>query len=369
MKSKKYRRQISPQHQVLKNDSTQLHAGCVSERCFQQSFGRHCPCEGCPLAEVLKTKQPKKAILQPFSDLSPLAISLEPVLDEDGEIVSILEEISLAAVEKKVPEASTKEMIRVREERRRLQQHALKKHLEVEEIERNTESQKEFLRLAAHQRQTPISILRGYLELFLADPSKQNYVNLDQTLVELSELVQNMMLFAHAAPTVEDLEKVDVVAETQKNTQNFQQKYPEHLVSFSSPHGVGEIWGMASRQRGKHILTALLENSVKYSSPGTKIEVSVEATADKIKISVYDEGAGIPEEEQEKIFEPFFRGSRRVQGSGLGLSIVRKLIRSRGGDVVVKSVFGEFTKITILLPRNIPEKSLTEEKNLGESAR
>jgi two-component system sensor histidine kinase KdpD len=99
----------------------------------------------------------------------------------------------------------------------------------------------------------------------------------------------------------------------------------------------------------------LLENAIKYSKPGTPLVVEAKASEGTILISVIDEGPGIPEYEQSRIFERFYRGLQtrnRVPGTGMGLAIAREILRLHGGDIIVTSREGEGTEFCILVPLN-----------------
>ncbi len=98
----------------------------------------------------------------------------------------------------------------------------------------------------------------------------------------------------------------------------------------------------------------LVENAIKYSEPGSCVDVRVEATADEVAISVADQGVGIPARDLERVFERFYRvdraRSRATGGTGLGLSIVRHVAVNHGGSVDVRSVEGEGSTFTLRLP-------------------
>ncbi len=105
----------------------------------------------------------------------------------------------------------------------------------------------------------------------------------------------------------------------------------------------------------------LLSNAVKYSPAGSTITVSVRQKAQDCLLSVRDEGIGVPEPDQERIFEPFFRSSNidEVSGMGLGLSIVRDAVAWHGGTIDVESTPGEGAIFTVHLPLT-PSPDLTE---------
>ncbi|MFH1803365.1 MAG: ATP-binding protein [Pseudomonadota bacterium] len=104
----------------------------------------------------------------------------------------------------------------------------------------------------------------------------------------------------------------------------------------------------------KRAFTNLIENALKY---GHRAYVSLDATADRVMVTVCDEGPGIPEDEQEKVFLPFYRveGSRArsTGGSGLGLSIVKTVIDAHEGDISLRNLPRRGLQVTITLPRRV----------------
>jgi signal transduction histidine kinase len=102
----------------------------------------------------------------------------------------------------------------------------------------------------------------------------------------------------------------------------------------------------------RRCLTNLVDNAIRY---GKRATLKAEEGTDRITIRVLDEGPGIPEEEFEHAFEPFFRGessrSRETGGTGLGLGIARNIARAHGGDLVLKNRPGGGLEAILTLPR------------------
>ena len=104
----------------------------------------------------------------------------------------------------------------------------------------------------------------------------------------------------------------------------------------------------------KRAFTNLIENSLKY---GHRAKVSLEATADTVLVTIRDEGPGIPDEHQDKVFLPFYRveGSRarKTGGSGLGLSIVKTVVDAHDGHIALRNMPGRGLEVIISLPRRV----------------
>ena len=104
----------------------------------------------------------------------------------------------------------------------------------------------------------------------------------------------------------------------------------------------------------RRILANLLDNAAKYSPAGSQITVSLDAGEDTVVLAVADEGLGIPADEQNRLFQRFFR-SRQVReqagGLGLGLAICRAIVHAQGGDIAIESEPGRGTSVHFTLPK------------------
>ncbi len=123
-------------------------------------------------------------------------------------------------------------------------------------------------------------------------------------------------------------------------------------LSLARPSGLMII--EADRGRLTQVLTNILDNASKYSPHGSEIKAGAEFRDGWLRIAVADQGEGIPAEALARIFEPFYRvdtdATRSVQGSGLGLTIVKRLVELQGGKVEVESELGRGTVVQVTLP-------------------
>jgi two-component system, OmpR family, sensor histidine kinase KdpD len=100
------------------------------------------------------------------------------------------------------------------------------------------------------------------------------------------------------------------------------------------------------------VIAHLFDNALKYSSAGSPISISGRADESKVIIDVVDRGAGIPEEEQSRIFEKFYRSKneRNLKGTGMGLAIAREIIHAHGEEIWVTSKSGQGSEFGFSLP-------------------
>ena len=118
----------------------------------------------------------------------------------------------------------------------------------------------------------------------------------------------------------------------------------------------------------RHILTNLLSNAVKYSPVGSEVTLTVSRVAGEAVFNVKDAGMGIPEEDQRRIFTPFYRGGNAatIQGTGLGLVIVKHCAEQHGGTIEVESAPGAGTQVSVRLPLFLPANPAISNRT-GES--
>ena len=107
--------------------------------------------------------------------------------------------------------------------------------------------------------------------------------------------------------------------------------------------------------RLRQVFDNLLTNAIKYSPPGTTITVGGRFTASSVTIFVRDEGAGIPQDQIDKVFDRFYRIddslTRRAHGTGLGLYLVKAIVEAHGGEIAVKSLVGSGSTFYFTMPR------------------
>jgi two-component system OmpR family sensor kinase len=129
---------------------------------------------------------------------------------------------------------------------------------------------------------------------------------------------------------------------------------PSHPISLTAD--VSELYILGDKNRIHQVVANLLANAKTHTPDGTKITVSITRSEDGVRISVIDNGPGLSEDDQKRIFERFYRAdSSRVrvdgEGSGLGLSIVDAVMQAHGGNVSVSSELGKGATFVLFFPQ------------------
>lgn len=146
-------------------------------------------------------------------------------------------------------------------------------------------------------------------------------------------------------------EPIDMRGLLQQTAAEFSESCPRHRLTVDAPDGLrAHVDAHAIDQ----ILGMLVENAIKYSPGGGRVRLAARPVADCVALRVSDQGVGISPEDQERIFEPYYRANREddhgIGGVGLGLSIIRQLVEANGGDIGVRSMAGHGAAFTVVLP-------------------
>ena len=219
-------------------------------------------------------------------------------------------------------------------------------------VETAFRSQRQFLDDAGHELRTPITVIRGHLELLGDDPAERLEVRgiiLDE-LDRMSRMVSDLLLLAQARrPDFLRLDRVDCATLTEE----VQTKARALADRSWLDGGHAGCWLVADRQRLTQGWMQLAQNAVQHTAVGDTIELASQMLDDSVELWVADSGPGIPAEDRESIFHGFARGadgSRVGQHFGLGLPIVRAIAEAHGGVVTVGSSRYGGAKFTLRLP-------------------
>ena len=233
---------------------------------------------------------------------------------------------------------------------------------DVTHVRQVEEMRREFVANVSHELRTPLSIFRGYLETLLDDPHQppgellRILEIMERHSDRLNALVEDVLSLARLeSPGAElELSEVDLPELLHSIMRDWEKRFAaKQLKSHLNFPGNLPLL-QADENRLQEVIYNLLDNAVKYSQPGATVFLRAEIEGDRVRISVADEGVGIPQADLPRIFERFYRAdkarSRELGGTGLGLSIVKHIVQLHGGTVEAQSEPGKGTKISVLLP-------------------
>ena len=226
-----------------------------------------------------------------------------------------------------------------------------------------TESEQQmrrFLADASHELRTPLTALRGTSQVLLRapDPGSPEVVagieGIHQEAVRLSNLVNDLLTLTRL-DAKESLhpEEIPLAGFMDDFRDRYSGAWPTRDVEFDKGSFDGaHVW--ADPDAVRRMLLNVVDNAVKYSEPPSAILVTADTAPEEVTIRVRDHGPGLSAEEQERVFDRFYRGGRgrsqRTGGSGLGLSIVQALAERSAGSVSLETEPGRGTTVKITLP-------------------
>ena len=230
------------------------------------------------------------------------------------------------------------------------------------ELERRDEMRRQFFADIGHELRTPITAVRGEAEVALRARSdhRETYRSALDRIVEISgqltRFVNDIFLIARAQAGVADMRRAEVDLNEVINMavgqlRTLTEEYDAQLT-LDVPESPAMVEG--DMQRLCQLLQILLSNAVKHSQPGVRIEIALRLKANDWRLSVSDNGPGIPMEERPHVFDRFYRGGasvkpRPAQGTGLGLPIAKSIVQGHDGRIRIDPI-RQGTAVHVSLP-------------------
>jgi len=233
----------------------------------------------------------------------------------------------------------------------------------AETLEHAEELRKAGVADLAHELRTPANGLLTRIEAAQDGvlPLDENLAAMHEEAVRLTRLLDDLSRLADAEQPGLLLAKqpVDLNEVAQAAAASFAPQFAEAGISF---HSHGEVaWVSGDAARLEQVVVNLLSNAIRYTEPGGNVTLSVAQADGEATLDVADTGIGIPPEDLGHIFTRFWRGdrsrSRATGGTGIGLAIVRELVRAHEGRIDVDSTPGKGSRFHITLPANRPPRS------------
>jgi PAS domain S-box-containing protein len=232
--------------------------------------------------------------------------------------------------------------------------------LDITERKELEQRKDDFIAIASHELKTPITSLKGFIQLLRKRLEKQvikeplaylspmeaqinKLTKLTADLLDVTKIQSGRLVLAH--------ELVDVDAVVRESVATVQQISPHHTIVVT---GASDAKIVGDRDRLEQVFVNLSSNAVKYSPEAEKVDVQIATARDRVVVSVRDYGIGIPHEYQSNIFDRFYRvpssHDQGFPGLGMGLYISQDIIQRHGGDIWVESTGGKGTTFFVALP-------------------
>lgn len=244
---------------------------------------------------------------------------------------------------------------------RRLAEELFQQRLERERLAEREAIQRDFVSVVAHELRSPLSAIKGFARTLLLrsdslSPEKrtQYLALINEQSDRLARLVNDLTEVSRIDTGRVKLEptQTDVPALVKKLVDEFRTKWSDRDITVHSDDDAPPAF--ADPHRVEEILINLIENAMKYTPVGAPVDIEIRRDGDELAVSVRDHGAGISPEDAARVFEKFTRlggeASDGVQGSGLGLYIVKGLVDAHDGRVWVEQANGSGARFTFTLP-------------------
>lgn len=217
----------------------------------------------------------------------------------------------------------------------------------------------EFFANASHELKTPLTAVKGFNDIISMSSSDERTKTLtakiDKELERVVRLINDMLEISKLEGKREvKTESVSLKAVAEEVKEELERLSEDKGVTVSVT-GEGEV--EMAKEHAEELIKNLVENGIKYNDKGGKVEVKITDDKNFVTLSVADDGFGISEEDQRRVFERFYRAdksrSRETGGTGLGLAIVKHVAELYGAKITLCSVLGSGTTITVKFEKNL----------------
>ncbi len=227
-------------------------------------------------------------------------------------------------------------------------------------------AQQRFMADAAHQLRTPLAGLKAQTDLALrqTDPERQRHAleQLSAGTGRTVRLINQMLALARVEPGADKtlaLQSLDLAALVRESAMEWVPRALGKGIDLGYEGASGAVPVQGDALRLKMLLDNLIDNSLRYCPPGSRVTVKLVGEGDAALLAVEDNGPGIPEMERDKVFQRFYRVlGNEEEGSGLGLAIVQEIAQLHGARVeLVTPEAGKGTEVRVVFPRRLRARS------------
>ncbi|HMG07834.1 MAG TPA: GAF domain-containing sensor histidine kinase, partial [Mucilaginibacter sp.] len=228
-----------------------------------------------------------------------------------------------------------------------------------QEVKALSAKKDEFIALASHELKTPLTTIKGYLQVL--DRAERDQVSKSfiskmlKQVDKLNALISDLLDVSkvEAGKLRLDLEVFDLRTLAEEVTEILNYTNKTHQIILQ---GEGEaLWIKADKQRMEQVMVNLLTNAIKYSPNANQAQISLEQAAGEVTVTVKDQGMGLTKDQQKQIFTRFYRveGNANIPGLGLGLYLTKEIIDRHHGKIGVYSVPEKGSEFYFSLPLNL----------------
>ena len=227
----------------------------------------------------------------------------------------------------------------------------------AEELAKTDRMKNDFISSVSHELRTPLTSIKGWVETIsnIKNPDDANYRRglavITAETDRLYTMVEELLDFSRLQNGIKlNCQVLDLVAEATDAALFVEPRIRQeglHLA-YEEPPDPYPVWADPARLR--QVFVNILDNAVKYSTPGASIFITLTRTGETASVTVRDQGRGISPEDLENVRVKFYKGKNAVRGSGIGLAVVDEIVTALGGTLDIASTLGQGTAVTVTLP-------------------
>ena len=234
---------------------------------------------------------------------------------------------------------------------------------ELSALEEMNDKNESIIRILAHDLKNPLSNIMMLSQLAEREVSGNNQPRaldflkvIQETGSHMNALIGSMLELMELSDTRIDLDmhNTDLISQVNNNLQHFAAQFSQYSIKLVTEWPEEPIFVVLDAQKFQHVVNNLISNALKFTPPNGTVTVQISREGKRVLLAINDTGIGIPSDKHDEIFEEFSnarqRGLHGEKSTGLGLSIVKKIVELHQGEIRVDSTVGEGTTFTVILP-------------------
>ncbi len=226
----------------------------------------------------------------------------------------------------------------------------------ADELENSEQIKNDFISSVSHELRTPLTAIKGWSETLAGGYEPETFLKgmkvISGETLRLERMVEELLDFSRIQSGHFSLQmsKMDVIAELEDALLIYIDKAKKEniLISYDEPEFLCPVYGDKNRLR--QVFINVIDNAIKYTDPGGRIDISVEKRDDSVSVIVADTGCGIAPSDLPKVKAKFYKANSTRRGSGIGLAVADEIIAMHGGALDMESELNVGTTVIITLP-------------------
>ena len=320
--------------------------------------GKEYPRESCPIYAAFKDGKVHRVENEVFWRKNGTSFPVEyistPMHDENGDLIGAVvtfRDITQRKLSEAILQQANEEL------ETRVEQRTEELSKANQQLKQLNEVRSRFVAMVCHEFRNPlnniaflVSSLMRYSRKLSTNKKNEYLLNIEVNIDRMTQMTDELLVISKLDNESINLKAdlLDVVELSQRLITEFEKTYGQSKIKFNCD--LLELKVRIDERLLWSIMINLLSNAVKYS-PQTEINLYLEAKGDRFTVAIEDRGIGIPEQDKNRVFEPFHRGKNvsNIPGTGLGLYIVNKFVKILGGEIKIYSQENKGTKVEVII--------------------